>query len=135
MWWDEQGIVLGLNCYKFICTIVSNIKWDHLHTDIEILLKKTILRLILQIRYVGPYGTSYFSCPLYFFLYSLLSLSYFLLAFPIHLCVVKTLVQKVHISYSHTEWYLLFFLCKRSENWKPTPINLIRIRQLIVVFD
>ena len=60
---------------------------------------------------------SFFSCHLYFFPYSHLSSYTFFVCFFIlfHFCCFhsrllgKTLVHEFLISYSHTEWYLLFF--------------------------
>ena len=69
----------------------------------------------ILIRYSDrPVGLLFLSYPLYFFPYSRLS-SYLLRFFILfHCCCshaqvfVKTLVHEFHISYSHTEWYLLF---------------------------
>ena len=40
----------------------------------------------------------------------------------------KTLVHEFHISYSHTELYLLFRSMEAMKNWKPSAIKLIRLK-------
>ena len=56
---------------------------------------------------------------------SSVSLSYFILAVPMPV-FGKTLVHEIPISYSHTEWYLLFFRSvKAMNNWKRSAIKQI----------
>ena len=86
----------------------------------------------ILIRIVQDVGTSFFFVPTLllsiltpFFLPSLsVSLSYFIIAIPIRECMFgKIRVHKFSISYSHTEWYFIFFrqcnykctMCIRSE--------------------
>ena len=71
----------------------------------------------------------FFSCLLYFFPYSLLS-SYFL-----HLFLGRTLVHEFPISYSHTEWYLIFFT-KLDDllDWRVTCQNLTILIIIMAVF-
>ena len=79
-------------------------------------------------------GTSFFSCPLQFFPYSLFF--YFLppCLCPISVLLVpwqvfrKTLVHKFHISYSHTEWCLLF----REARWSCLGRKLTMIPIIII---
>ena len=73
--------------------------------------------------YVTGRRDIFFSCPLCFFPYSRLSLitSFFCFFILFHSCCShaqvfgKLLVHEFPISYSHTEWYLLFSLCAGNE--------------------
>ena len=70
--------------------------------------------IILVVRSCRP--TLLFSILTPLFLPSLsVSLSYFVLAVPIRKCLGKQSCTSSPISYSHSEWYLIFLLCVCNE--------------------
>ena len=113
----ERRRVYDFLIFRLFKSIVFFVNWISLYI-FPFLIKYCHIMFIIIVFWLGndrPSGLFFLSSPLYFFPYSHLS-SYLLLlflylfifcCFHVQVCG-KTLVHELHISYSHTEWYLLF---------------------------